>query len=143
MQWIYIANNGLTLIESQMQKYQVLYTICLLLAIISGVITLFLFFKLKIYNILLEVTGIRRRREIGAIQGKKSKNSHNRKKVIFKPTPDNNPIQETAILEEEPVEATVVLKSNDYTEQETTLLEPQITFVVEKELKLTESEECL
>lgn len=54
--------------ESQLQLYQTIYTICLVSGIIMTVLTTVMFFAFKIYKVIGDMTGVSQRKEIKQMQ---------------------------------------------------------------------------
>lgn len=128
MEKIYVSSVQLYQVEDQLQKYQTLFRICLALCLLVGVAAVFLFFYLKIYKILLEVTGIQRKR--GMLELQKGKEISMR--TLMKTSRAKEESEKLPLMQEE----TAVLQGN-ISDEETMVLEPQSVFTVEKELKLT------
>lgn len=119
-------------IESQLQNYQMIFRLCVAGAAIFTVFTVFLFFYFHIPKVFMELTGLDRRRKIGHIQ--KRKGRAGRKRVAVQAAAYHAEVsEETAILPDH-------LQEDG---EETVVLQLQEAFVLEKELKLADSEECL
>lgn len=127
---------GLTQVESRLQTYRMLVNVCLVLCIVASVAAIYLFFRLQVYHILLEMTGIQKKREIQLLERQKglsNKGAPVNKDMArhFSRAEQNSVIEETMVLQDE------------QSGEETVVLEPQMLFTVEKEVKLTESKESL
>lgn len=122
-------------VENQVQSYQTAYWLCIVGIIFFACITVFLFFYMHIPDIILELTGIRRKREISAIQ--KGKRSVRKAEVWQKKHVTTTAMEETVVLEEsQPV-------MMDTSAEETILLPQQQVFIIEKELKLADADKSL
>ena len=134
---VYMTAGRLQQVENQLQNYNILFWLCVTGAIIFALVSLFLFFYLHIPTVFLELTGIRRRWVIRKIRKNNVpiplvKRKKEKKHTEIK-TPNEIGAEETQVLTE----------GCETGAEETVVLQPQNTFVVEKELKITDSEKYL
>lgn len=140
---MYLTIGKLQQIEMQVQNYNMLFWICILGVVLFGGVTVFLFFYFQIFDVFMELTGIRKRQEIGKMHKKRTRVSEDRKKAGTKRYVQNRR-EEIPLEKTESMDATVVLSENDYIDVgETTVLEAPTELVIEKELSSMGSEETL
>lgn len=124
---VYLSTEKLQQVESQLQNYRTLFWLCAAGALIFGLIAIFLLFYFHIWGIVMELTGIRRRKEIGAIQ-KTGTRQAKRQEVLRK--------RNTAVYQEMQDKTEVFTADLE----KTAVLEPQEFFTIEKELKLIDTD---
>lgn len=120
---VYLSTAKLQQVENQLQNYRTLFWLCAAGALIFGLIAIFLLFYFHIWGIVMELTGIRRRKEIGAIQ-KTGTRQTKRQEVLRK---------KNAAFYQEIQEKTEVFTADL---EKTAVLKPQEFFTIEKEVKL-------
>ncbi|MBQ7780887.1 MAG: hypothetical protein IJ405_02570 [Lachnospiraceae bacterium] len=129
----YMTAGKLQQVENQLQSYQILFWLCVAGAIIFAIVAIFLFFYFHIPTVFLELTGIRRKWAIQKIQKSNAPIQLKKTKKEKKPK----------IVKDIGAEETQLLSEDVTTGEETAVLKPQDMFVVEKELKMVETEKYL
>ncbi|MED9904107.1 MAG: hypothetical protein UFG06_07970 [Lachnospiraceae bacterium] len=127
---VYLSTGRLQQVEVKLQNYQILFWLCIAGMAVFGIITVVLFFRFHIGGILMELTGIRRKREINKIR-----KSNGRTGILQVRPGKRRSVSRAAVPG-----PTEELQTGT---EKTVVLQPQESFLLEKELKFVASDRSL